>query len=431
LEGTLPAFEVVGELSNFRPHGSGHWYFKLKDEYASLDAAMFFRANRKVRFRPRDGDEVVAHGRVEIFARRGALQLIVERLEPVGAGRLQARLEQLKARLAAEGLFEASAKKPLPRVPRRIGIVTSRDAAALQDILRVLARRDPTLAITIAPCMVQGRDAAPTIVRAIELLDATDVEVILLSRGGGSLEDLWAFNEESVVRAVARCRTPLVCGVGHETDVTLSDFAADARAATPTAAAEMAVPVRADLEAAIRDLSGRLLGAKVRGDRRRRERVLELRGRLVGPRRRLDEQAQRLDEARRRLGLHMERRLARHRERLGGSLDRLRREDPRTRLGPARVRLEDLQRRLAGGITRELRSRREATEAKRRALVALGPLQSLRRGYAIATHVSTGAVLRRAADARVGDLIRIRLADGTLRCVVEGTLDSGPVSSLE
>ena len=167
-------------MSNFRPHGSGHWYFRLKDERAAVDAAMFRRANQRLRFRPSEGDEVVAYGRMEIYERRGALQLIVERLEPVGAGRLQARLEELKARLTAEGLFEADRKRPLPPVPRRIGIVTSRDAAALQDMLRGLRRRDPTLAITLAPCRVQGPEAPPTIVRALSDLQRTDVEVILI-----------------------------------------------------------------------------------------------------------------------------------------------------------------------------------------------------------------------------------------------------------
>ncbi len=368
---------MLGEVSNFRAPGSGHWYFKLKDEYATLDAAMFARANRPLRRRPRDGEQVVATGRVEIFARRGALQLVVERLEAAGAGRLQARLEELKARLASEGLFDPRRKQALPRVPRRVGIVTSRNAAALQDMLRVLGRRDPSLAVTIAPCRVQGRDAGPTIVGALRAIQQTDVEVILLGRGGGSLEDLWAFNEERVVRAVAASRVPIVCGVGHEIDVTLADFAADARAATPTAAAELAVPVRAELEATLRDRTHRLRRAHDRAQARRRKRVADLRGRLVGPRRRLDEQAQRVDEA---------------------------------------------KRRLIALTTRELRARRDASEATRRALVSLGPLQSVRRGYAIATREDTGALVRRAGDVEVGDSVRVRVAEGALRCSVEAVV---------
>ena len=338
---------------------------------------MFARANRAVSRRPRDGDQVVASGRVEIFARRGALQLVVERMDAVGAGRLQAQLEALKARLAQEGLFDPRRKQRLPKVPRRIGIVTSRGAAALHDMLRVLARHDPTLAVTIAPCRVQGRDAGPTIVGALHALQRTDVEVILLGRGGGSLEDLWAFNEEPVVRAVAASRVPVVCGVGHEIDVTLCDFAADARAATPTAAAELAVPIRVDLEASLRDRRARLLQALVRADRRRRKQVADLRGRLVGPRRRLDEQAQRLDE---------------------------------------------LRRRLEGAVGRDLRRRRGGAEATRRALLSLGPLQSVQRGYAIATREPDGTLLRRAADASVGESVRVRLAEGALRCSVEAVV---------
>jgi exodeoxyribonuclease VII large subunit len=419
LEGTLPTFVVVGELSNFRSPGSGHWYFRLKDEWAALDAAMFARANRRVGFRPRDGDEVIATGRVEIFAQRGALQLVVERLEAVGAGRLQARLEELKAKLVREGLFDAARKRPLPRVPRRVGIVTSRNAAALHDMLRVLARRDPSLAITIAPCRVQGRDAGPTIVGALHALQRTDVEVILLGRGGGSLEDLWAFNEEPVVRAVAASRVPIVCGVGHEIDVTLSDFAADARAATPTAAAELAVPIRADLEVAIRDLSGRLLGAKMRGDRVRRDRVADLRGRLVGPGRRLDEQAQRLDETRRRLESAAQRGVRAASERHRSVTHRLARVSPASRLPAARERTRDLRDRLTGVARRDLRGHRERAEVARRSLLTLGPLQSVQRGYAIATQEGSGSLLRRAGEVEVGESVRVRLAEGALVCSVE------------
>ena len=423
LDGTLPSFRVVGELSNFRPHGSGHWYFRLKDAHSSLDAAMFARANRTVRFRPRDGEEVVVSGRVEIFAVRGALQLIVERMEQVGAGRLQAKFEQLKAQLASEGLFDPGRKRALPKVPRRVGIVTSRNAAALHDMLRVLDTRDPTLAITIAPCKVQGWDAAASIAAALDALDRAGVEVILLGRGGGSLEDLWAFNEEPVVRAIARCRTPIVCGVGHEIDFTLADLAADARAATPTAAAELAVPARAELETALRALEARLVGAKGRGDRRRWDRLRELQGRLVGPRRRLDEQAQRLDEARRRLEALAGRRVAEDRGQLQGRVARLARQDPRGRIGLARGRTQELRDRLVVAATRDLRGHRDAAEGARRALLALGPLQSVHRGYAIATQDASGALLRRATDAEVGDCVRLRLAHGALRLSVDEILD--------
>ena len=409
-------------MSNFRPHGSGHWYFRLKDERAAVDAAMFRRANQRLRFRPSEGDEVVAYGRMEIYERRGALQLIVERLEPVGAGRLQARLEELKARLTAEGLFEADRKRPLPPVPRRIGIVTSRDAAALQDMLRGLRRRDPTLAITLAPCRVQGPEAPPTIVRALSDLQRTDVEVILMGRGGGSLEDLWAFNDEAVVRAVAASSVPVVCGVGHETDFTLADFAADRRAATPTAAAELAVPRRADLDGAVRDRTSRLVAAKVRADRLRRERLEELAGRLVGPRRRLDARAQHVDEARRRLEVALRRRIAFDRDVASRLEVRLRRRDPSARLPEARARTLDLMRRLASSTTGRLARRREALEGSRRALLALGPLQSLGRGYAIAVHASHGGVVRRARDVEVGDPIRVRLGEGALVCTVDEVL---------
>ena len=365
---------VRGEISNLRRYGSGHWYFTLKDEGGQLSAAMFARDNRRVRFAPADGDEVLLEGRVDLYQQRGNLQVVASWMEPLGAGRLQARFEELKARLQAEGLFDPDRKRPLPAVPRRIGIVTSAQAAALQDMLRTLAGRDPTLSITIAPARVQGEGAAAEIAGALELLQrCSDVEVILCGRGGGSLEDLWAFNEEVVARAIAACRIPVISGVGHEIDFSIADFVADARAATPTAAAELAVSPRADLEAAVQDLRRRLDAAWLRGRSWRRERLRGVTRRLPTPRRRLDVASQRLDDA----------------------TDRLHR-----------------------ALVASLRLRRSRLEAGRRALRALGPLESLGRGYAI---VSTdgGEVLRDAGRVELGDSVHVRLNRGALECTVE------------
>ncbi len=364
---------VRGEISNLRRYGSGHWYFTLKDDHGQLQAAMFARENQRLRFRPQDGDEVLVEGRVDLYARRGDLQVVCGWMEPLGAGRLQARFEALKARLQQEGLFDASRKRPLPRVPRRIGIVTSPQAAALQDMLRTLDRLDPTLSITVAATRVQGEGAGRQIAAALELLErSSDVEVILCGRGGGSLEDLWAFNEEVVARAIAACRIPVISGVGHETDFVIADFVADARAATPTAAAELAVPPRAELEAGVADLRRRLEAAWQRGRSQRRRRLDGLSRRLPTPRRRLDAAAQRLDESRER---------------------------------------------LERATLAQLRVRRARLEAGRRALRALGPLESLGRGYAIASRGRS--VLRDADEVERGDSVRVRLNRGALQCTVD------------
>jgi exodeoxyribonuclease VII large subunit len=376
LEGEFDRIWVRGELTNFRAYPSGHWYFTLKDERAQLKAAMFGRDNRQVRFRPQDGDEVLVEGRVDLYERRGDLQIVASWMEPLGTGRLQRRFEQLKARLQAEGLFEDSRKKRLPRVPRRIGIVTSPKAAALQDMLRVLQSRDPGLSITIAAARVQGDGAGGTIAAAIDLLNRlTDVEVILCGRGGGSLEDLWAFNEEVVARAIAASRIPIVSAVGHEVDFTIADLVADVRAATPTAAAELVVLPRAELDAAIAGLRQRLASAVQRDLGRRRARTDELRTRLPTPSRRLEAAHQRVDEARERLGR---------------------------------------------AATIALGRRHDRLASVRRALDMLGPLASLRRGYAIVlSDGGDGPVLRDAADASPGDRVRVRLHRGVLRCTVD------------
>lgn len=414
---------VRGELSNLRAYHSGHWYFTLKDRDSQLRLAMFSRANRRVTFKPSDGDEVVIRGRVDMYAARGDLQVIAEEMHPLGAGRLQAEFERLKARLAAEGLFDAERKQPLPRVPRRIGIVTSEKAAALQDMLRVLRERDPTLAITLAPCRVQGKGSAATIAAALDRLDRQGrVDVILCGRGGGSIEDLWAFNEELVAQAIARCSIPVISGVGHEIDFTIADFVADARAPTPTAAAEMAVAVRSDLEAAVMARLHRLHAAGRRDLRQRRRRVQDLSGRLLSPRRRLDRDAQRLDDAQLRLARAAQRRLQQERIRLDHTRERLALATPDRRLRQDRRRASDLHARLVRAAWTGASERRQNLEALRRALGALGPLATLDRGYAIAT-AADGGVVEDSAQVAAGDAVQVRLRRGSLDCRVLATRD--------
>ena len=381
LEGSFDRVWVRGEISNFRRFNSGHWYFTLKDSGAQLKSAMFGRDNRSVRFDPSDGDEVLVQGRVDLYERRGDLQVVATWMEPVGEGRLQKQLRELEARLRAEGLFDPSRKQPLPRVPRRIGIVTSRQAAALQDMLRVLAERDPTLSITISPCRVQGATAGAEIAAALRLLaQHGDVEVILCGRGGGSLEDLWAFNTEVVVRAIAACPVPIITGIGHEIDTTLADLASDARAPTPTGAAEQACLRRVDLEAGVVGLERRLTDAVRRDLSRRARRTAELAARLPTPARRLDAAGQRLDEARARL-----------------------------------------QRSMAATLVR----RGERLASARRALDVLGPMQSLERGYAIVTRADGDApVVRGSSQVVLGDRLRVRLFEGAVECTVTSVVDA-------
>ncbi len=395
LEGAFPEVWVEGELSNYTAHGSGHWYFTLKDADASLSCAMFRGLNRRVRFRPEHGMAVLCHGRISVYPPRGNYQLIVDRMEPQGQGALQLAFEQLRSKLEAEGLFAPERKRRLPALPVRIGIVTSPTGAALRDMLRVLGERYEPLEILLAPARVQGEGAAGEVAAALDLLDRDGrAQVILCGRGGGSLEDLWAFNEEVVARAIARCSIPVISAVGHEVDVTIADLVADVRAATPSNAAELAVPVRAELDAALADLERRLAGAWQRGAARERERLGGLRGRLIDPRRHLQIQAQRRDELHERLV-----RVA------GGRVERV------------RGRVDDAGGRLARAGRHRLQGVRGRLGEASATLHALSPLQVLGRGYSI-TFAGEAAV-RDAADVAPGDGVRVRLHRGALACTVD------------
>ena len=366
---------VEGEVSNCRPHSAGHVYFTLKDDRACLRAVLFRGQARLLRFRLEDGQRVVCRGRVEIYAGRGEYQLIVETVEPRGAGALALALAQTRTRLAAEGLFDADRKRPIPRFPATVAVVTSPTGAALRDILNVLGRRAPGLHVRVVPVRVQGEGAADEVAAAIRAVSAARAaDVVIVARGGGSVEDLWPFNEEVVVRAAAASAVPLVSAVGHETDVTLIDLAADLRAPTPSAAAELVAASAAELRAAVVALERRL---------------------ALATRQRLDGRRLRLAEARRRLG------------------------DPRSRLGQARLALADATGRLA-------RAGREATAARRPRLAALAgrlealsPLAILARGYAVVRRVEDGRVVTDEAQVAAGDRVRVRVARGEIAARVE------------
>lgn len=414
LEDSLPSVWVSGEISNFSRPASGHWYFTLKDERAQLRCAMFKNTNYYVRPQPKDGDAVLVRAKVGIYPARGELQMIVEHLEAAGTGALLRAFEQLKARLSAEGLFDAALKRPLPKLPRRIGVITSGTGAALQDIINALRRRWPLAEVMLLPVPVQGKEAPPAIIRALhELPLRAPVDVILLARGGGSLEDLWAFNDEGVARAIRACTVPVVSGVGHEIDFTIADFAADLRAATPTAAAELATPDIAERYARVDTLDIALIGLVNRRLLQLRERLAQMSGRLqsLHPGRRLQERAQRLDELDERLRHAMKARLA-------AGADRLRRHEqrfeaaaplPRIVLRQGQLRLlADRLMRAGSGVLTERRARLRQAEAL---LNSLNPSAVLERGYALATGAD-GRILRISSELSDGERVSVQLARG-------------------
>jgi exodeoxyribonuclease VII large subunit len=402
---------VEGEVGQVSVSSAGHCYFTLKDERSQL-RCMIFRDDRlAIPVEPRTGLRLVAHGRLDVFEPQGVYQLYVDGIQPAGFGDLALRFEALKARLTREGLFDPARKRPLPDWPRTIGVATSLSGAVLHDIRQVLARRWPLARVVVSACQVQGAGAPESIVAALRRLGRwTDpatgrgTDVVILARGGGSLEDLWAFNEEIVVRAVAAHPCPVIVGVGHETDVTLAEFAADVRAATPSVAAELAVPARGDQEARLRALASRLLGAG---------------GRSVAARRALLESERRALEGSRPAAY-----LAAERERVGLLLDRATRA-LEGRTGAERVRLARLDDRLPLLLQGRLARARTDLRAAAAGLAALSPFATLERGYAIVRDAE-GRVLRRALDTAPGGRIEVDLAEGSLDARVEAVRDSAP-----
>lgn len=466
LEAEFPDVWVEGEISNYRTAQSGHLYFTLKDEKAQIRCVCFRDQVRGLRFRPEDGLKVTVRGGVSVYEARGEYQIYVSHVEPVGLGALQLAFEQLKKKLEEEGLFDAERKKPLPALPRRIGIVSSPQGAAIRDILRVLRRRFPNLHVTLFPVKVQGDGAAEEIVRAIRHFNRAEmVDVMIVARGGGSLEDLWAFNEEIVARAIAASEIPIITGIGHETDTTISDFAADLRAPTPSAAAEIVVRTRAEFEKHIGDCT-RALVQQMRyffserrhavrdltthrafrrpGDmaRRQRQRVDDLnaslaRGlsrRIDGVRRRVNVSSTRMasfdlsarvrmlrlrvERRHGELGAALERAVVRQRRRYGLMQVKLAALDLRARVSALRRRLDRRTSEFAAHARRYLTGTRRKLEAATVRLEERSPFQLLERGYAIA-YDAKGKVLRSAEQVAEGDAIRVRLARGEIGATVQ------------
>ncbi|WP_373499467.1 exodeoxyribonuclease VII large subunit [Desulfococcus sp.] len=421
LEEHYPFFWISGEVSNFHVPASRHFYFTLKDDKAQISGIMFRGQNRNLKFMPEDGMNVIGLGRLSVYEPRGNYQIIFEYLEPRGVGELQIAFEQLKARLAAEGLFDDVHKQPIPFLPRNIGVVTSGTGAVVHDIIKVAHRRFPGVGIYIVPVKVQGVGAEDEIARAIALLNRIekDVDTIILARGGGSLEDFQAFNSETVARAVFASKVPVISGVGHETDFTIADMAADLRAPTPSAAAEIAVPLKSELVARNMDLAGKLLRWTLRHVAQKMERLMEASRRLVHPRRRVGDLWMRLEELSGRLGARCREKLRREKERLVWQRHRLGVSAPIHHLPSLDQALKTLRTGLDASIRRHLEGGRIRGAELCNRLGALNPMAVLERGYSITQTVPAGEIVRSADAVAIGGLVNVRLAKGVLRCRVE------------
>ncbi len=425
LESAFPLVWVEGELGSVTRPGSGHLYFTLKDARAQVKCAMFKPKSQWLKFAPREGLRVLARGRLTLYEARGDYQLVLDHMEEAGEGALRRAFEELKARLQAEGLFDAERKRPLPAHVRRLAVITSPTGAAVRDVLSVLARRFPMVEVELLPSLVQGETAAAQITSVLRRADASGrYDVILLARGGGSLEDLWAFNDEQLARSIAASNTPVVSAVGHETDFTLSDFAADVRAPTPSVAAELLVPDQRDLDMHLRRQHARLLQMQrhMLGQAMQRADRAALRLQAVSPQARLAMLRQRQQVAARRLHALwlqcQERRLARLRH----ASAVLRAAHPQRRLGMLRDRLLAFGNRPQAAMARQLQRDALRLRGLARSLEAVSPLATVARGYSILTHAGDGALVRSTAQVQPGDVLHARVADGALQLRAEGRL---------
>lgn len=419
LETHLPLLWVEGELSNVSQPSSGHWYFTLKDDQAQVRCAMFKNRNMLVRFKPQQGQHVMIRARVSLYEGRGDYQIIAEHMEEAGAGALQRAFDELKIKLAKEGLFDERHKKPLPALPSHIGVITSPTGAAIHDILHVLERRFPSIPVTIIPVTVQGKEAAPQIVKAIELANRADLfDVLIVGRGGGSLEDLWPFNEESVARAIYASKLPIVSAVGHEVDVTIADFVADLRAPTPSAAAELITPDGDDwldkfigFEVLLEEAMQRKLSAL-------KQQLHWLRARLRHPRQQLEQQAQHLDNLELRLKNLIQKQLTIYHNKLNQFSIRQQAHHPQVRLRQLTERLHNQQSRLVNAQTYLLQRKKQAFNEATRMLNTLSPLNTLERGYALVTDIK-GKVVTTSKQLSIGDSLNTKVADGEFIARVE------------
>lgn len=426
LEETFPFIWISGEISNFKSPVSGHYYFTLKDNLAQINAVMFRGQNRSLKFFPEDGMKITGFGRLSVYQPRGAYQIILEYIEPAGVGALQAAFEQLKTKLAAEGLFDAKYKKPLPFLPAKIHLITSPTGAVVHDMIRVIHRRFPRMAITVLPVKVQGDRAEKEIVSTIHLLNALpDAEAAILARGGGSLEDLSAFNAEPVARAIFASQVPIISAVGHETDFTIADFVADLRAPTPSVAAELAAPVYENLQERVRLLSRQLYSRLHRQLNKKTTALENLSRRLVHPRRRLDDIRLRLDDALMRLVRAFQKYIDYNRTNLSWRMTHLKKNHPRERIARFRDTLGRNREDLASAFASLLSARRSALQVQTGRLQALNPAAVLERGYSITRTYPGGRLISDAGLVSPGQLLEILLSTGSIICRVEKDMHHG------
>jgi len=419
LESSFTSVWVRGEITGYRPAHSGHLYFSLKDAECQISCVMFKGQSRFLKFRPEDGLEVVVWGKLTVYGPRGQYQLVLDSMEPVGLGSLMLAFEQLKQKLQAEGLFDVKRKKTLPVFPYTIGIVTSPHGAAIRDMIRIISRRFPPADIVLSPASVQGDKAPEELVVALHRLErAGGIDVIIIGRGGGSAEDLWAFNDERVVRAVAECPIPIVSAVGHEIDYTLTDFAADLRASTPSAAAELVVRDRSDLTDGIGHLIARMRNAMQNLINTSWQAVDEAMKRLPDPRRRIQDHGLTIDDLSLRLVRAMTNRLTFAKQDAQLTLKRLRPELLRNALDRAREERAQLQSRLERAMKATVHQSHIHSEGLIKRLQSVSPLAVLARGYSITFLKKTGAVVVDAREVAKGDALRIKLHKGDLSCKV-------------
>jgi exodeoxyribonuclease VII large subunit len=440
LEGNFDQVWVEGEVSNLRRPASGHTYFTLKDNKAQIRAvwfkafpgAAFNRSTRRNTFELEEGMLVVCRGRISIYPARGEYQIIVDTVEPKGVGALQQAFEQLKIRLGAEGLFDDRHKKKIPFLPQRIGVITSPTGAVIRDILHVTKRRFPSVSLLIAPVRVQGAEAPPEIVRAIKDMAASRrVDVLILARGGGSLEDLAPFNDERVARAIFACPIPIISAVGHETDYTIADFTADLRAPTPSAAAELAVPSREDLIRTLFDLRHRLNRSCTQMTEQLTRQIASLEERLKDPRRLVDDYRLSLDDYGDRMKMRLRQRMANQSDHLRHLRVRLEQASPRIRNRQQRFILESLRKNMVAAMRQRMVESRQAMQNDMSLLESLSPLAVLQRGYSITFRSPTGEVIREAVGVHEGEDVMIVLAKGRLMASVKSRREEEPAALID
>jgi len=421
LENSLPMLWVEGEISNFARPGSGHWYLTLKDEKAQVRCAMFKNSNMRVNFKPANGTSVLVRCRAGVYEGRGEYQLVVEHMEEAGFGALQRQFDQLKASLASEGLFDSAHKKSMPQAVNHVGVITSPTGAAVRDVLSVLKRRFPAIKVSIFPTAVQGDQAAGQIVDAIAMANQhNQCDALIIGRGGGSLEDLWPFNEEAVARAIFSSQIPTISAVGHEIDFTIADFVADLRAPTPSAAAELISPDGSEMHAQLRGLEASLINTVHRCLQKYDQNVVNLHKRLRHPGRKLQEQAQHLDHLDIRLKRAVQNRIEQHQHQIILKRDRLLRQHPKTLLIERGQKVKNIVGQLSKIVSQQLKTKTRHAEQVIHLLDAVSPLKILSRGFSVIRD-HKNVVIKSVSSVSLGENLKGRVADGEIHFAVTKT----------